>query len=387
MMFLFFNFLFMVYISPKRQFDIKRITDEENDNFDLKLIQKRKKMTISIKKITIIFFVFAFIFGGYIAYQTNSAFNKITGERNSVVKSFIKMLPFKNSFFQILPIEEETSTMDKLKNNKLERLNILLLGIRGIDDPNGGLLTDTIMILSMEVDTGKTALISIPRDLYVNIPYHDNKNKINEVYVNGVKDGGWKNGLKYDKKVLSNVTGLDIHYVVSVDFQAFKEVIDILGGINITLARPFSEINQFKEGIIELPAGSQVIDGKTALLFARARFSSSDFDRAKRQQQILVAIKEKAFSLGVISNPVKMISIMSSLGNHLKTDAELWEIKELIAIVKNMDTTNTKRKVFDTSENGLLYSSRDEKGSYILLPEGGNFDKIHFSCLNIFKDD
>ncbi len=375
----------MVYHSPEEQFDIDRIVNQKDDGSSLEMAQKKRQKRKPFKKIIIIFTVFIFLFGGYMTYKTNSAFDKITGEQNSVVKSFIKMLPFGNNFFQILPIEEKVSVVDRLKNNELDRLNVLILGTRGVNDPNGGLLTDTMMVVSIEPKTGKTALISIPRDLYVDIPYHDYKNKINEVYVDGIKDGGWKNGLKYGKKAVSDVTGLDIHYAINVDFKAFKEIIDILGGVRITLARPFSETNQFEEGVIELPAGSSIIDGDTALLFARARFSTSDFDRAKRQQQLLIAIKERAFSLGVISNPVKIISILNSLGNHIRTDAELWEIKELVAVMKKIDTTDVKRKVFNTSNGGLLYSSRDSNGSYILLPEGGNFDQIHRACEDIFE--
>ena len=375
----------MVYRPPEEQFDINRIVNQQDNNSGLKVIQKKRRKRTIFKKIVALSIVFVFISGGYMAYKASSAFDKITGEENSIVKSFIMMLPFGNNFFQILPIEEEASTIDKLKNNELDRLNVAILGIRGADDPNGGLLTDTIMIISIEPKTRRTALISIPRDLYVNVPYHDHKNKINEIYVEGIKDDGWKNGLKYSEKAISDVTGLDIHYAASVDFKAFKEIIDILGGVRITLARPFSETNQFEEGVIELPAGSQTIDGDTALLFARARFSTSDFDRAKRQQQLLIAIKEKAFSLGVISNPLKIISILNSLGNHVRTDAELWEIKELVTVVREMNTTNIQRKVFDTSKEGLLYASRDKNGSYILLPEGENFNEMQRACKDIFK--
>ena len=375
----------MVYYPPEKQFDIDRIVNQKDDGSSLKVIQKKRRKKVILKKIIVSFTVFIFLSGGYMVYKTNSAFDKITGEQNSVIKSFIKMLPFGDNFFQILPIEKKVSVIDRLKNNELDRLNVLILGIRGADDPNGGLLTDTMIVASIEPKTGKTALISIPRDLYVNIPYQDYKNKINEVYVDGIKGGGWQNGLGYSKKSVSDVTGLDIHYAASVDFKAFKEIIDILGGVRITLVRPFSETNQFEEGVIELPAGSQTINGDTALLFARARFSTSDFDRAKRQQQLLIAIKEKAFSLGVISNPVKIISILSSLGNHVRTDAELWEVKELVTVMKKIDTTDVRRKVFNTGKDGLLYASRDQNGSYILLPEGGNFDQIHEACEDIFN--
>lgn len=379
----------MVYYPPEKQFDVQKIINQEgNDYYSPKAEQPKKKKKFPFKKLIAGFAAFAFVIllsGGYMVYKANSTFDKITGEQNSVIKSFIKMLPFGNNFFQILPIEKETSTIDKLKNNELDRLNVLILGIRGVNDPNGGLLTDTIMIASIEPKTGKTALISIPRDLYIDIPYQDNKNKINEAYVDGIKNSDWKNGLKYSKKAVSDVTGLDVHYAASIDFEAFKEIIDALGGVKITLDKPFLEKNQFEEGAIDLPAGSQIIDGDTALLFARARFSTSDFDRAKRQQQILLAVKDKAFSLGVISNPAKIISILNSLGNHVKTDAELWEIQELASLFRKMEIKDARKKVFDTSEEGLLYASRDANGSYILLPEGGNFDRIKEVCGDIFN--
>lgn len=387
----------------KRQFDIKEIVGQNDQNdrndwssygdkssqfnsFKVKHKKNRKKL---FRKTAVVFCVLAFFIiipSGYMAYKANSTFDMMTGEKNSLVKGFIKMLPFSGSFFQIFPIEdEEESTIEKLKKNKLDRLNVLILGIRGVNDPNGGLLSDTIMVISLEPKTGKIALISIPRDLYVEMPHHNFKNKINEVYVHGIEDENWKKGLKYSEEAVADVTGLDIHYATSVDFKAFKEIIDTFGGVTITLDKPFSERNQFAEGIIELPAGRQVIDGDTALLFVRARFSTSDFDRAKRQQQVLLAIKEKAFSLGVLSNPAKIISILNSLGNHVKTDAELWEIKELIVLMQKINTTDVKRKVFDTSESGLLYASRDDNGSYILLPEGDDFGEIREACRGIFQ--
>ncbi len=387
----------------KKQFNIKEIVGQ-NDQYDrndwssygdkssqfnsfkVKHKKNRKKL---FRKTAVVFCVLAFFIiipGGYMAYKANSTFDMMTGEKNSLIKGFIKMLPFSGSFFQIFPIEdEEESTIEKLKKNKLDRLNVLILGIRGVNDPNGGLLSDTIMVISLEPKTGKIALISIPRDLYVEMPHHNFKNKINEVYVHGIEDENWKKGLKYSEEAIADVTGLDIHYATSVDFKAFKEIIDTFGGVTITLDKPFSERNQFAEGIIELPAGRQVIDGDTALLFVRARFSTSDFDRAKRQQQVLLAIKEKAFSLGVLSNPAKIISILNSLGNHVKTDAELWEIKELIVLMQKINTTDVKRKVFDTSESGLLYASRDDNGSYILLPEGDDFGKMREACRSIFQ--
>jgi len=378
----------MVYYPPEKQFKSRAISDKNIEPSLFKSIGFEKKKLL-FKKILIVFssvFLLVLLSVGYVLYNANSAFDRATGQHNSVLDSFARMLHFNNSIFQILPVEEgEEGTIEKLKNNKLNRLNILLLGIRGARDPHGGLLTDTIMVVSIKPRTGEVALISIPRDLYVKMPNSDYRNKINETYALGIKRKDWKKGLEYSKKTVSDVTGLDIHYAVSVDFKAFKEIIDTLGGVNIMLDKPFSEKNQFAEGVIQLPAGRQIIDGDTALLFVRARFSTSDFDRAKRQQQVLLAIKEKAFSLGVLSNPMKIMSILNSIGNHIRTDAQLWEIQELVVLSRKINSSNVKKKVFDTGRGGLLYASRDNKGSYILLPEGGNFNKIREVSRNIFN--
>jgi LCP family protein required for cell wall assembly len=383
----------MVYYTSDNQFSLREIKDAPKKDFfkpnTAKISQLEKPRKKSLLRLRYAFLAFALIFvfsGGYFLYKTNATFDQMTGQQNSLLKSIAKIIPFSGNFFQVLPVEGgEVSPVDQIKNNELDRLNILLLGLRGVGDPNGGLLTDTMMVMSIKVDTGEVALISVPRDLYIEIPNTDHKGKINEAYANGMKSNDWKGGLEYSKSAIENVTGLEIHYVTSVDFEAFKEIIDTLGGITVYLEKPFSERYQFEEGSIELPAGKNFIDGDTALLYARARFSSSDFDRARRQQQILVGVKEKALSLGILSNPVKIISIMNALGNHVRTDAELWEIKDLAGIFSKVDTSNVKRKVFDTSEEGMLYQSHSATGQYILLPEGGNFDKIHETCSNIFN--
>lgn len=377
----------MAYIPPTEKFDVEKIVNQDievKEGIVSKLKKSRRKRIYAA--ICVVFFA-VIVSGGYVVHKASITFDKMTGEENSMLKSIIKMLPVGSRFFQILPVEgEDYSAMEKVKDNKLERLNVLLLGIRGADDPNGGLLTDTMMLASIELKTGNVALISVPRDLYVKIPNHDYSRKINEAFVLGMEDSkSWKGGLDYARKAVSEVTGLDVHYAASIDFRAFKEIIDTMGGITITLAQPFSELNQFEEGPISLPAGKQQINGSTALLFVRARFSSNDFDRAKRQQQVLMAVKEKALGLGVLSNPLKIVSILDTLGNDVRMDAELWEIQEMAVLAQRLDSSKIKHKVFDTSDTGLLFASRDQNGAYILLPDGGNYDRIREEIKNLFN--
>ena len=117
----------------------------------------------------------------------------------------------------------------------------------------------------------------------------------------------------------------------------------------------------------------------------RARFSSNDFDRTLRQQQVLVAVKDKALSLGILANPFKVYELLGSLGRNVRTDVALGDIQELIGFAQGINDKKIIRKTFDTSPEGLLYQTRDEKNLYILLPQGDNFDKIREACRNIFN--
>ena len=310
-----------------------------------------------------------------------------------------------------------------------DRINILLLGLRGADDPNGGLLTDTMMILSLKKSTSQVALISIPRDLYMTMPGTVTKNnpdgrkeKINFAYALGEekKPGA---GLVYAKAAVAQVTGLYIDYSVSVNFAALKEIIDILGGIDIHLDKPFIEEQQWVNGgdigpswafsvktetvrienassssatstpatttiqklVFEIPAGNSHLDANTTLYYMRARYSSNDFDRVNRQQKVLLAIKEKAMTLGILTNPVKLFQIMNSLGKNVRTDMTTADMTNLLSMYPKFEGKDIIHQVFDNGPEGLLYASRSTDGAYILLPAGNNYDRIREKCKNIFN--
>lgn len=298
---------------------------------------------------------------------------------------------------QMLPHPKE---LPQLPEKDPGRINILLLGIRGAEDPGEGkFLSDSIIILSIkkdgQTDNGrKVALISLPRDLYVEIWGLWEKRKINFAFPHG--------GFETAKKTVSLVTGLYIDYAVSADFEGLKEAIDALGGITIYLDQPFEETFQWaKEGqeqnkywmikkvngqevwAFYLPAGWNELDGQAALYYSRSRLSTSDFDRMRRQQQIILAAKEKALSLGVLANPIKIYNLLDVLGEHIKTDMGLSQIKEFIGLAPYLDAKNIKKLIFDTTPSGLLYETTINN-EYVLLPVGDNFEKIQKACKNIF---
>lgn len=295
-----------------------------------------------------------------------------------------------------LPVAKDLPQLPKDDPN---RIDILLLGGRGWDDPGDGkLLSDTMLVISIkkgaEGQINQVALISVPRDLYVRLWCTEESKKINFAYAHG--------GLSCAKKTVSLATGLYIDHAVNVNFEALEETVDVLGGIDIHLDEPFEEIFQWaKDGqeendywfikdfdgeerwVFHVPEGDNHLDGTTALYFVRSRYSTDDFDRMRRQQQVIMALKNKALSIGVLANPVKIYNLLDILGENIRTDAGLGTIRELIELASDVDTENIKTKIFDTTPAGLLYHTFIDE-EYVLLPTGDNFDQIHETCINIF---
>lgn len=269
----------------------------------------------------------------------------------------------------------------KLPEKEPNRLDVLVLGMRGIGEEFGGLLTDTILLLSLDTTSGKVAMVSIPRDLYITLPYNG-KIKINELYSIGYDKGGEKLALNLSKTVVSQITGVYVDNAVRIDFKGFEKIIDTVGGIDVYLSNGFTEIEQWKgSGGLSLPKGWNHLDGETALFYARSRFSTSDFDRARRQQEILLALKERVTALKILSNPVKVYGILDAIGDHVRTDSTM-NISDVLALAQAIDYTDVKRLVLTTQN--YLYQTIAPNGAYILLPKDGSFEEVGSVIKNIF---
>ncbi len=302
-------------------------------------------------------------------------------------------------------LAQDISFASLIKQSSLKQAdgitNILLLGKGGSNHP-GGQLTDTIMLARIRQSDKKIALISVPRDLWVTIPGHG-QSKINEAYAQGFtseKDQNKKSdaGAQTTSQIIEKNLGVPVHYYAVVDFTGFKDLVDAVGGITVNVEKDLDDPYYPKDYFgangyvktddyapLHVKKGTQHMNGELALKYSRSRETTSDFDRAKRQQQVLFAIKEKALSLGVLSNPVKMSDIFGSLGSHIRTSFNSTELKELFDLMKDFDQSKVTNKVLDNSQNGLLVSSDD--GSYHLLPKSGNFLEIQKFVKNIFDDE
>lgn len=254
------------------------------------------------------------------------------------------------------------------------RLNVLVLGIEGEDDSNssvgGPLLTDSIEIFSFNKTTGKSSLISLPRDLIVNV--HDNvQDKLNTVYEYGYYHT--PDGLQFTKEKISEITGIYIDQAVIFDFSSFKQIVDSLGGIDVTLTQPFSETQQWGY-TFSLPAGTDHLNGQAALYYARSRYTSTDFDRSRRQQQIILAIKDKLLKLNFFSDPIKVLGIINTIHNDVKTDIGIWNISDYLSLASKVKFDQMNKYIIST--DNLVVQSKAADGAYILLPKGGNLQGI-----------
>ena len=302
--------------------------------------------------------------------------------------------------------EENFSILDTLKNfsetqeislrgAKTDRINILLLGIAGENKP-GQFLTDTIMIASLNLKTKQVALLSVPRDLWAKVPDFNFESKINTFYGYGLRQHpqDHERALEPLEKTLENVTSLSIDYWIVANFDGFEELVDAIGGINITNERDIYDPRypgpNYSYETFELEKGFQHLDGATALKYARMRHNDpeGDFGRAKRQQQVLQSVRNKVFSIGTLTNAAALNKILNALGNNIRTNMAARDLNDFLVLIKNIDTDNINNVVLDAwNKDSLLKVSHvDLNGvhAFILVPRVGNWSEVHDAAQNIF---
>jgi LCP family protein required for cell wall assembly len=274
----------------------------------------------------------------------------------------------------------------QLKGESSGRVNILILGV-GDDGHAGATLSDTIMVMSYDVKSKNVAMLSIPRDLYVKINGYGYA-KINEAHADGELHKVSGGGPALAKETVSNVLDIPIHYYIRADFTGFKKMIDAVGGVDIYVDKDLYD-PLYPDGTFYITQGQHHMDGTTALKYARSRETTSDFDRAKRQQQVLSALKDKILSSQTLFNPKKMADIIGIIGEHVKTDFRTDEFQRVLELAKQVDTKRIINKVFDDSADGLLMSgSSITPGSATLIPRAGlgNYSELRAATKNIFND-
>ena len=225
----------------------------------------------------------------------------------------------------------------------LEPINILLLGVdrrEGLE----GTRSDVNIVVHVDPRTHFASMLSIPRDTLVYIPDYG-YDKINAAYGLGEQDmpteGG---GPTLAKETVQSFLGIPIDYYAEVDFEGFERVVDVLGGITVDVPYPLLDNEYPTENFgytrLYIPAGLQHMDGATALQYARSRHADSDFGRNRRQQEVLLAIRDRLLGLNLITDSDQIDQLLGQFGNTFKTDIQLNTIWALSQLAPQIDRAN-----------------------------------------------
>ena len=265
-----------------------------------------------------------------------------------------------------------------------ERLNILAIGVDAREGDGSSFNTDTLIVVSIDPETKQVAMFQVPRDM-VDVPVPDNARslwgsvyagKINSWYnQNRNREDLWPGktaqarGFNSLKAILGKLYGLDIRYHVKVDFGGFRDVVNTVGGVQVNVQMPVYE-SQYPAGAgyltrLYIPAGPQHMTGGEALRYARSRHRAAggDFDRGRRQQRVLLSLKEQMSVQAIIANLPQLID---DVGKSVKTDIPTSELPKLLALAESVDTKNIRSYVFSPRFYATEYQSSPR--GYIITP-------------------
>lgn len=231
-----------------------------------------------------------------------------------------------------------------------ERVNILVMGYGGVEN-DAPWLTDSVMVVSLDGATKRVAEISLPRDLLLPMDAFSSGEpvwqKLNVAYEIGMDDADWTGKKpeytgsagagRFAEHMVNKVSGLPIDRYVAVDFKAFRDTVNALGGVQVCLDTPLDDNlypdyhDGYIKGGVHFPAGCQQVDGERALQLARSRHATqpeqaTDYGRARRQQLLINAIRKKAVSAGGLT---KAPALMSALAKNFHSDLSLSDLKAL----------------------------------------------------------
>ncbi|MDE2776452.1 MAG: LCP family protein [Chloroflexota bacterium] len=231
------------------------------------------------------------------------------------------------------------------------RFTIIIGGLDSRPDQEGEpVRTDSLMLVSIDPASNGIGVLSIPRDLWVRIPEQENHDRINRAYFIG-ESRATGYGPRLLQQTVSWNLGMRIHNYVLIDFQAVINIVDHLGGIEISIDyeindQRFPDMNYGYDPFY-LPAGSHLLDGRDTLRFARTRHGNNDVRRAERQQMVLFALRDRVLSLNTLQLIGPVPSLLATLGDHVETGLELEQIIQLALLLKDVEFDNISMRVMD----------------------------------------
>lgn len=258
------------------------------------------------------------------------------------------------------------------------RINVLLLG-KGGDTHQGGELTDSMTIASIDPFTNKASLLSIPRDLYVDVPGFWSM-KINAAYATAkfkaLDEGSGEKeaeeaGVSTLEDTIEEYIGVPIHYYVMLDFFAFEDAVNAVGGVDVDVKTRLYDRNFYPTYILDLQPGTHELSGQEALFYVRSRYTSprGDFDRAERQREVLLALKDKILSAGTFANPLRISNLLDSIGDNVHSSLSVDEMLALYDIVKEIPDADISSLSF--VDDTLLVTTSTVGSQSVVIPTAG----------------
>ena len=252
------------------------------------------------------------------------------------------------------------------------RMNILVIGMDGRSgNYERAARADALMLVGVNFGDKTAQVLSMPRDLWVQIPEYGtnplHENRINTAYALGQSYGYPGGGPAFQALTISNNFGLRVDRTVVLNFTAFETAVDTIGGIDIDVPKAIhDEKYPDDEGgtlVLDIPSGWVHMDGMTALMYARTRHQDSDFGRMRRQQQVMLAVRDKLFSPETI--PV-LPSLAQLIYYSVRTDVSLDEVGLLGCVGPQIPPEAITRIVIDTS---MVESFKTDAGASVLRPK------------------
>ncbi len=250
------------------------------------------------------------------------------------------------------------------------RYTIIVAGLdRREDQSNEPVRTDSLMLVSIDPRTMSIGLLSIPRDLWVEIPGQVERDRINRAFFLG-EVRGKGGGPRLLQQTVSWNLGMRVHNYVLVDFRVLVDAVDLLGGIEVTIDYTINDERypdkNYGYDPFYLAPGTHVLDGDDALRFARTRHGNNDVLRAGRQQQVLSGIRNRVLSINFLELIAQMPALLSSLSTNLQTGLDVQQIVQLAFFARDIEAENITMRVMDFAY--LQEYTTEEYQQQVLIP-------------------
>lgn len=250
-----------------------------------------------------------------------------------------------------------------------EKITYILLTWRGGGSHDAPDLTDTLIVAGINPVHQSISMLSIPRDLYVQYPWSTRKWRINGIYESNLSL--WEELAIWKlKEKLWEIIWQEIDYYLNVDFRGFIEIVDTLGWVEVTLEENFADY-EYPDGNLGyksfiLRKWTWNLDGEVALMYARSRHSTSDFDRSLRQQEIIASLRSKVWELWYFKDRKKIIELYTLFTQYVDTDMSLADMVSIWLEIRSWDETKTVS--FNLNDTCYSWSPDCSSWGFLYLP-------------------